>query len=220
MFIFQSQASAAISPSSKSPHGQQNATYNVVFINFEQLRFDVFDYAKKKGYRNDGATFFADYAHGRASQIMTLILDKHGVSSGKVIDDKTMQKIIKEFKTEFARDMLTTEKTVAAIIGKKADAGSVIGAMISASFEAHQICQDSKKVDAIISNYGLNDSKLRNFLEQLPNAFADYLSKGVPGAIAYNLDRQIQTGRRIEFMKETEEITNDIIEKEKNKKRI
>ncbi len=221
MFIFQIQKSVSESPSGSS-QGRQNATYDIISNSLGKTKLveGAIDIATKKfGLTGKGVAAYAKEANASASIIMDRIFKRYNMSPGNIIDDKAMDKIIKDFKLEFAQDILAKENIFKIFqSGKITNIYSFAVSTVNSSISAYHDCQDSKKVDAVLKSYGLNDSSLRNFLEQLPNSFASNHSSGAQEAAAYSVGRQLQTGRRIDFMKETDDFTKDASEKEKRKR--
>ena len=221
MFIFQFQKSVSESQNSSS-QDKQNTAYDIIFHNLGKtgLVEGAIDVATKKfGLIGKDAAAYAKEANASASIIIDRIFKVYDVSPESTISDKTMNKIIKAFKSEFAHAMGLNEGLAKSVQnGKITDMFSFISCAITSSTAAYKDCQDPKKVDAILKSYGLSDSSLCNFLEQLPNSFAVNIPSGAQEAAAYNAGHRLQTGRMIDFMKETDDFTKDASEKEKKKR--
>jgi len=217
MFIFQRQSSAPAQQNISS-QDRQNAISSIVSLKFDHVKDQAFNYAKKeKGYSDEGAKIYSLYAQKSLSSAIEAALYNNGVSPGKKIQPEIFAKIIKAVEDTFTADMSKVEKQLDVLLSKKPV--NLIGSEIAISIEVRQEIQDPRKVAATLQKYGLDDSKLRSFLEQLPNAFAAYLSKGTQGVISYNIEHQLQTGQNIDFMQKVDENTATFLEKEGKKKR-
>ena len=198
-----------------SSQNQQNSAYKQISLDFSQIRQDVIKVAKTRGFNEKEANAHADFICSLASSAMASSLERFKAMPGKPMDENA---IIIKFTDDFVKPVLFNENIINKFRkGEITDMFSFISASVSASISADKELKDPGKVSATLQKYGLNDSALRSFLQQLPAALSASSSNGMPRSIEYNIASQRLTENRIAFMQETENFTKEVLEKERKK---